>query len=163
MPADLRALTLPPERAWTVMHLDDRVANRTRPAPASIIGQRIAIHAGLKAPDWNVVRLMARCAGWSVDTLATQFFAPDSHAPVVRPAKLYGTQHRLARGAIVATAIVSGCRAVDQRDVVGWEAGPWCWDLTDVRVLATPVPCKGALGLWRVPAELVAGVVGGAP
>lgn len=161
MPADLRALTLTPEWAWAVCYLDKRVENRTWPAPASIIGQRIAIHAGLKAPDWNVVEMMARCAGWSVDPRAAQFFAPGSDAPVVRPAKLYGTQHRLTRGAIVATAVVSGCRAVDQRDAVGWEAGPWCWDLVDVQVLASPVSCKGALGLWRVPAELAEAVLRG--
>lgn len=161
MPADFRALTLTPEWAWAVTHLDKRVENRTWPAPTHIIGQRIAIHAGKADPDWNTVSVMARCAGWSVDLIAGQFFAPGSDAPVVRPAKLYGTQHRLTRGAIVATAVVSGCRAVDPRDAVGWEAGPWCWDLTELRVLPAPVPCKGALGLWRVPAELAEEVLRG--
>ena len=156
MPADLRALTLTPEWAWAVCYLGKNVENRTWPAPAGIIGQRIAIHAGVKAPDWSAVELMARCAGWSVLGNAWRDFRRGDTI-VNRP-----DRNRLTRGAIVATAIVSGCRAVDQRKAVGWEAGPWCWDLTDVQVLATPVPCKGALGLWRVPAELVASVVGGA-
>lgn len=49
-------------------------------------------------------------------------------------------------------------RAVDPLDAVGWEAGTWCRDLADVQVLARPVPCKGALGLWRVPPEIAARV-----
>ena len=142
--ADLRALTLTPEWAWAVCQLDKRVENRTWPAPAAIICQRIAIHAGTKAPDWAAVELMARCAGWTI-TGAWRDFAKAGQT-VNRPDK-----HRLTRGAIVATAIVSGCRAVDQGEAVGWEAGPWCWDLTDVQVLERPESCRGALGLWRVP------------
>lgn len=33
--------------------------------------------------------------------------------------------------------------------------GPFCWILANVRKLAEPVHCRGALGLWDVPAELV--------
>ena len=142
--ADLRALTLTPEWAWAVCRLDKRVENRTWPAPATIIGQRIAIHAGKAAPDWSAVYLMAGCARWQVDRYARMFRKPGVH-------RLHPLGKELTRGAIVATAIVSGCRAVDQRDAVGWEAGPWCWDLTDVRVLERPESCRGALGLWRVP------------
>lgn len=155
MPADLRALTLTPEWAWAVCHLDKRVENRMWPAPAGIIGQRIAIHAGMKAPDWAAVELMARCAGWSILGNAWRDFRRGDTI-VNRP-----DRNRLTRGAIVATAIVAGCRAVDQRDAVGWEAGPWCWDLAELRVLPAPVPCGGALGLWRVPTELAKAVSNG--
>jgi hypothetical protein len=35
-----------------------------------------------------------------------------------------------------------------------WAAsGQWHWVLQDVRPLAAPVPCKGALGLWRLPED----------
>ena len=33
--------------------------------------------------------------------------------------------------------------------------GPWCWVLSNVRRLATPVPYKGSLGLFDVPNSLV--------
>ena len=155
MPADFRALTLTPEWAWAVTHLDKRVENRTRAAPASIIGQRIAIHGGKAKPHWSAVSLMARCAGWSVLGNAWRDFQRGDTI-VNRP-----DWNRLTRGAIVATAVVSGCRAVDQRDAVGWEAGPWCWDLADMRVLPAPVSCKGAPRLWRVPAEFAEEVLRG--
>lgn len=31
----------------------------------------------------------------------------------------------------------------------------WHWEIRPVRVLAAPVPARGALGLWRVPADLI--------
>lgn len=32
--------------------------------------------------------------------------------------------------------------------------GPYCFVLAGVRALASPVPCKGAMGLWDVPEDL---------
>lgn len=32
--------------------------------------------------------------------------------------------------------------------------GPWCLILQDVKRLRKPVPCKGALGVWTVPADI---------
>lgn len=41
-----------------------------------------------------------------------------------------------------------------------WAAdGQWHWELANVRPLAEPVPCKGALGLWILPAAVEAAVV----
>jgi hypothetical protein len=152
MAADLRALTLTPEWAWAVCHLGKRVENRTWRPPARHIGKIIAIHAGKARPDWDGVDLMAGCAGWRVQRYAHVYERPGVR--VVFPGS------NLVRGAIVALATVRGVRDVDQRDAVQWECGPVCWDLDEVRVLARPVPCKGALGLWRVPAGLVAALGG---
>lgn len=75
------------------------------------------------------------------------------------------------RGAIVGTATIAGAfqwpdgvRAevvgplVDaQVDVLAasrWAFGPWVWVLRDVRRLREPIPCKGALGFWRVPSDV---------
>lgn len=33
--------------------------------------------------------------------------------------------------------------------------GPWCWVTADPRPLTQPVPCKGALGLWRLSVDLL--------
>ena len=32
-----------------------------------------------------------------------------------------------------------------------WATGPWCWLIDEVRLLPTPLPCKGAPGTWSVP------------
>lgn len=39
-----------------------------------------------------------------------------------------------------------------------WIEGPLCLCLDDVRKLSQPVPCKGALGFWNVPADVEAEV-----
>jgi len=152
MSVDLRALTLTPEWAWAVCALDKRVENRKWAPPAAIVGQRIAIHAGSKRPDWGAVDLMARCARWRVSGVNFT----KCGATVMQPQR-----DAFVRGAIVATAVVLGARAVSHETCVGWEVGPWCWGLDDVRVLSRPVPCPGALGLWRVPEELIGDVCDG--
>lgn len=37
-----------------------------------------------------------------------------------------------------------------------WEPGRYAWVLDDVRPLSTPVPCRGSLGVWRVPPAVLA-------
>lgn len=39
-------------------------------------------------------------------------------------------------------------------DQVRWAFGPIAYVLRDVRALGEPVPCKGALGFWQLPAEV---------
>jgi hypothetical protein len=71
------------------------------------------------------------------------------------------------RWSIPQSAIVAVCRVVDyvheddhpdqgQRTALlddPWFSGPYGWVLSDVQKLATPVPCRGAQGLWRMTAE----------
>ena len=76
-------------------------------------------------------------------------------------------------GAVVAVADLVGCHNGDQwdmshpcgtykGDVYGpsgicspWAAlGDWHWELANVRVLPEPVPARGALGLWTLPADV---------
>lgn len=143
----MKALTLTPEWAWAVCHLGKRVENRTWKPTASMIGQTIALHAGKARPDWSAVDLMAGCAGWSVRTFDHGYRKPgiSLRAP---------DRDALTRGAIVATFRLVRTHAVAKANCVGWECGPICWDIADVQVLARPVPCKGALGMWTVPADI---------
>jgi hypothetical protein len=81
---------------------------------------------------------------------------------------------QLPRGAIVAVArlawVLSTDLFVDERlprsySIAGNEfafgdfsAGRFGWVLQDVQRLKTPVPCKGSLGLWAVPPDVIAAV-----
>jgi hypothetical protein len=49
--------------------------------------------------------------------------------------------------------------APHEKDFGGYEARRYAWELTEVRQLRSPVPCKGALGLWEVPAEVEAAIL----
>jgi hypothetical protein len=69
----------------------------------------------------------------------------------------------ITHGAVLAVAEIV--------EVCGWQGrsncdcGEWAvpfqahWRLADVRPLAEPVPCKGALGLWTLPDDVEAAVV----
>jgi hypothetical protein len=60
--------------------------------------------------------------------------------------------------AIIATARLDGWTdaAAHTGDLPAWAdpTSPFWWHLSDVR-LVVPVPCRGSLGLWTVPGDVV--------
>lgn len=71
----------------------------------------------------------------------------------------------LARGAIVGigylaavyeSEVARGCISEDELAFGDFSDGRYAWKLTSVQWCRTPVACKGALGLWRVPAHIEA-------
>lgn len=69
----------------------------------------------------------------------------------------------LVFGAIVGRATLAACARIDDIEAGKFDArfpqlmsrkhcgGPWCWVLTDVVRYATPIPWRGAQGLFDVP------------
>lgn len=63
------------------------------------------------------------------------------------------TRPNMAFGAVVAIARLVDCVRVtelhgelkDREDA----SGPWCWILEDVTAFPTPIPARGAQGLWE--------------
>lgn len=142
-PSPLQALTLlrPWEIAFTAT--DDElksclagrkdIENRSWPPPAKYVGSRIALHAG-KGWDPHGEDFLKKL-GFSEALLGRS--EPSRLVAVVR------VNDRWQMG----TMRLSGDFPYDSV----WGFGPWCWSIGDVQVLRTPVPCKGAQGLWRVP------------
>ena len=139
----MRALTLKHPWAFCVARWGKRIENRTWYPPKALIGQRIAIHGG-KVPtsrfDLQGIRLL-------VDDLVKTHGLPDYE--VNGDLTL---QDIVDHAGIVAVATLSG--------TVTEAANPWKdpgsigWVLSDVIVLPEPIPCKGAQGLWAVPADI---------
>ncbi len=117
----MKALTLCHPHADRVMRGEKVIENRTWRAPAAVIGQRIAIHAGV----------------------SRKFLTADDIAD--RPQMVFG--------AVIATAKLAACLHLSElRTPLSANPdanGPWCWLLEDVEPLETPVPARGALGLWE--------------
>ena len=140
----MKALTLYASWAHAIAHYSKRVENRTWHPPRPLIGQRFAIHAGAKLDEDGLD---------AIDMI--------EDASVVAK--------DVPRSAIVATArLVRSVefdgllipKDADPAVLSDWWAGPVGWVLDDVQALPTPVPCKGALGLWDVPAEIAAKIGG---
>lgn len=61
---------------------------------------------------------------------------------------------KLPLGAIVGVVRLAWIAATSRSP---WHVhGQWAWELRDPQRLDRPIPCKGQLGLWDVPAEAVA-------
>lgn len=144
----MKALTLRRPWCWAICHGGKDCENRTWRPPASVLGERIAIHSGLRWDD-DGCRFLVQChAGGTA-----------RKSPPLLPAQWPG-------GRIVATAVVRTCVQSDvhyqvYRDTRGpWFTGPYGWILSDVRVLCEPVPCRGAQRLWTLPPDIEARVLG---
>ena len=130
------------------------VETRSWPAPAQLVGQSIAVHAGKR---------VVRKPGVAVENEMRARLGEDWHRTI--PA-----------GVVLATAVLAGMAKVDYVDlqtgyavhdlstgagcaaglgqtwVDPWgdfSLGRWLWFLADVEVLANPVPASGRQSFWH--------------
>ncbi len=143
----MKALTLWQPWSWAIAHAGKRIENRSWKPPASILGQRIAIHAGKKLD-------LDACAGLECEDniqLPRMYF----HEP---------------KNAFVHSAVESTATVLGWTEDLGhshpqylWLTGPIGWVFDDVFALPNPVHCRGAQGLWNLPSATERLVVGQLP
>lgn len=153
----MHAITIKQPWAYAICHLDKRVENRKRKPPENLIGQRVAIHAGVAfdddATDWMFARGLMR----SVHMTPEQSACFDARGAVVATAVLRG--HTTGDGNITTLSFDRPglvTRLFPWKSLEAWFTGPVGHVLADVRVLATPIPCRGQLGYWTLPDEVAA-------
>lgn len=145
----MKAITLHRPWPWAILWGGKRIENRSWPPWPSQVGKRIALHAG-KVFDSEVLD-----AFWD---------GKFSDAARRCPGRGEGCHPQ----GIVGVATITGHFRYDggptgnalfalQRDSV-WAFGPRCWVLDNVIPLPTAIPCPGALGMWDVPAHVLARV-----
>ncbi len=165
------ALTLWPEWAWAIVSgqgwPDDLVrklvenrgwrpsdaprsgrgptaADRERVLHALPVGARLAIHAGKNLSG----RPGAEAAHEAVAAVLGMY----QRANPGRQLPFPGFREALRdcpKSAIVAVVTIDG---YDQRQLTGWDVpDAWHWRFRDVQVIAEPIPCRGAQGLWAIP------------
>lgn len=142
-----RALTLIQPWAHAIANLGKWIENRIWCPPRALLGQRICIHAGAKLDRGDVAAL--RSKGHVVPD------APATSA-IVGTSVLAGW----VRGERNYSETLSRLQAEQALASEWYVAGQVAWVLRDTVTLATPIPCKGALGLWRVPV-IVRNALGG--
>ena len=138
---ELRALTVRQPWCSAMVIGDKRVENRSR---RTRYRGMVALHAGL-AIDWDAAPMAWTAAGVAVREAyrhpAWQLGLP--LGAVIAVAELYGCHQWPAAGS---------CNGRSRPPCSPWASlDQWHWQLKDVRPLATPVPCRGMLGLWRLP------------
>lgn len=140
------ALTLWPEWAWAICHAGKRVENRTwHPGKRLPVGSQLAIHAGKHIGGRPGVEV-------ALDAVDIVLAMWETDGPI----RTMDEERRLStcpRSAIVAVATIAG---FDQEQRTRWDVpGAWHWRLEDVEVLPAPAACRGAQGLWTVPAAMI--------
>ena len=138
----MKALTLKQPWASLVIHYVDpeakRVENRHQPPPKSVLGERIAIHAG-KAWDRNVPKKHDRALLRLADQLVARGY------------------QGWPFGAFLGTVVISDFIKRRQEFSPGEPQMRWYLEgmvgllLEDARDLAVPIPYRGQLGYWNVP------------
>jgi len=141
----MKALTVRQPFAWAIAIGQKTVENRTR---ATKHRGLLAIHAGKTVyradPDDRLI----------LDAIAENEFAvgeaESSLGAVVAVAELRGCHHAhdcMPPVGVVPPSGLTGCSP--------WAMyGQYHWKLANVRSLPEPVPCKGSLGLWRLPEDV---------
>lgn len=146
------ALTLWPEWQFPIVDLDKRVENRSWACPRSFIGKTIALHFGkniggrpgreAKVEGCRSIVHMARLAGWTVKQVGP-FLLELKRGDAVR---LFDANKITTCAIVCIVKIVSVTQPGRTDDP--WYAGEFGWRFEVVERLTTPIPCKGAQGLW---------------
>lgn len=140
MPEPLCAITVRQPWAWAIAAGHKPVENRSW--TTSHRGP-LAIHAGK-----------------TLDPAAERFISARLDPDLPLPPKWWLQPGTLPAGAIVALADLTGFCARRMGGARECACGSWAmagavhWRLARVRPLAEPVPCRGAQGLWTVPADV---------
>jgi hypothetical protein len=159
---DARCLSVTQPFAHLIIHgaagVYKCVENRSKPVKYK---GRLFIHAsktgGPERAAKSLAFLVATARHIKDDKLARALASVDADA--------------MSFGAILGSVTLTDCVAYDpdEDDICDvfpdddgsdfWADGPFCLLLDDPRPLARPVPCKGALSLWMMPAAVWAAVL----
>lgn len=157
----MRALTL--TQPWASFACWGLKGPETRSwrVPRYILGQRIAIHASKGFPGWA----KALCRQEPFCTVITENLRRNEAGQFCFDEVL----KNFPLGAVVCTAIVTGCVRTEDVGVLGqsyesvktlwvtpqqwafgdYSPGRFAWILEDIKPLSEPVPAKGMLSLWE--------------
>lgn len=141
-------LTLVQPWATAILTLGKDCENRSWAPPMSVLGKRIAVHAGTK--------LDKTALSWIAQFTDDARLPPLPQGAILGTVEVFGYLIRRKSGQVEAVGDVSDA---ERRAAM---FSPWrneserCqWLLRDPVTLSTPIPRKGALGLWSLTAAEV--------
>lgn len=152
------ALSIRQPWVWAILNAGKRVENRTQRwdyrgevlLHASLFGALTAAQRRKMGTGAEIRLTRAQDTVLEELEIVRDIYGIDAiELPRITPRMLFGDH----LGAIVGKARIVDC--VEESDSQ-WFVGPFGLVLEDVRPLAKPVPCKGALGLWIVPPDVIA-------
>jgi hypothetical protein len=132
----VRAISVRQPWAWQIIHQRKNIENRSRNIAGKYRGP-VAIHASLKADDDALRRLPGHAPEW---VTASRVF---HYGAILGVVDLVDVHH-----CFNAETNFEGCSPWAEPDA-------WHLVLLNPRPLLVPIPCRGALGLWTPPADVL--------
>ena len=139
-----------------IMLMGKNVENRGWAPPKHLIGQRFAIHQGKKLSEPALAHLQEHYRGQPTRSSVVQ-------GAVLGTVRLQGFVFIRSSG--VAFASVYDQPGLTDTEAVDALNSPWrahsascLWVLADPKPLNNPILCRGAQGLWKLPADVRAAV-----
>lgn len=163
----MKALSLWRPWPWAIFHAPNspkRVENRTWKPWDSIIGQRIALHAG-KRFDRSAIDFIDDivAGGGFVPEVVDADLCPkkpaDHPTGIIGTARVLGWVDEPARTWSPGLDFTQALEALDS----DWIGGPIGWVLGEVQALAQPIPIGGKQGLWTLPSGVAKQIIAGGP
>ncbi len=132
----MKALSIKQPWTWAILFAGKDIENRDWQLPKNFaLPQTIAVHAS-KTTTKNEICSFIDFSDRLIDV-----------KPMIHLLDL----NLLPFGAILGTVEILGCVQSCPSD---WFVGDYGFLLHNPKPLITPIPCKGALGFWEVPAEI---------
>jgi hypothetical protein len=132
----MKAISVRQPWTWAILHAGKCIENRNW---RTHLRGRILLHASKGCERGEYVEAACSITG----VLANFGIEPEFQVPPL---------DELPRGALVGAATIVDCVPYHKSP---WFCGPWGIVLAEVVALPRPVPCQGALGLWRVPESVM--------
>lgn len=156
----MNAITLREPWASLVAIGAKKIETRSWPAPASLVGQRIAIHAAKGLTEFEFRAATHGAIGEALHESGVPIYPlvdDDDRRTLLQLA--FGD----TRGCVIATAVLADCvqfnaervdfiarsLGADELSFGDFTPGRYGWYLVEVERLPEPIPAKGALGVWE--------------
>ena len=157
----MKALTLTQPWASLVACGAKRIETRSWRTPSRGL---LAIHAARGFPadarDLTYARIVRQALASSFSGIDWPLDKALPLGSVIATARLISClpTRELQKNRLIEVAPEACCEDFDlderERSFGNYDIGRWAWLLADIKALATPVPAKGALGLWEWNPEL---------
>ena len=146
----MKALSLIRPWAWTFFFPPEpyrkHLENRVWKPPESIIDTRVAFHSGRKIDKDDIEYIINAIPGCQ----ALPSWARAFDEGIIGTVVIRGWLHNEG---LFPTHYPPRLNVPGPGQKI-WFFGPYAMVTEDERVLATPIPCKGALGFWDVPPDI---------
>jgi len=134
------AISVRPSWAWAIATGHKLFENRTWRLPTSRIATPVYLHASARDTPESYADCAAICQSLGVSLPALDSLPSSALLALIE----FPSRCTTPRAAV--------CRSSP------WASGPRCWPVRVISALSTPIPCRGALGFWRVPDDVQSAV-----